>query len=91
MTTAAAEVHAEISELLVRYATGIDRRDWGLLRSCFTDDVAADYGDVGVWHGVDELVGAGAHRGPGSRRPTLTSEEAPEHPAPRSAVCAAGS
>ena len=31
--------------MLVRYATGIDRRDWVLFRSCFTDDCEADYGD----------------------------------------------
>ncbi len=39
------EVRQDIAEVLVRYATGIDRRDWALLRSCFTDDCEADYGD----------------------------------------------
>ncbi|MBV9952734.1 MAG: nuclear transport factor 2 family protein [Acidimicrobiia bacterium] len=37
----------DIAEVLVRYATGIDRRDWTLFRSCFTDDLRADYGDSG--------------------------------------------
>lgn len=46
------EVHAAVAEVLVRYATGIDRRDWELFRSCFTDDCEADYGDIGVWHGA---------------------------------------
>ena len=46
----------EVAEVLVRYATGIDRRDWDLFRTCFTEDVEADYGDIGVWHGVDEIT-----------------------------------
>ncbi len=39
-----------------RYATGIDRRDWDLFRTCFTDDCEADYGEIGLWHGVDEIT-----------------------------------
>lgn len=49
-------VHAQVSEVLVRYATGIDQRDWATFRTCFTPDVVADYGDMGVWHGVDEIA-----------------------------------
>jgi len=49
-------VQQNIGELLVRYATGIDRRDWSLFRTCFTDDCEADYGDIGVWHGGDEIA-----------------------------------
>jgi 3-phenylpropionate/cinnamic acid dioxygenase small subunit len=49
-------VHAAVSEVLVRYATGIDQRDWATFRTCFTPDVVADYGDIGVWHGVDEIA-----------------------------------
>ncbi len=41
---------------MVRYATGIDRRDWALLRSCFTDDCVADYGDIGHWHGAADIA-----------------------------------
>lgn len=55
---------AEVADVLVRYATGIDRRDWALLRSCFTPDCDADYGDdIGHWHDADELVAwmAAAH------------------------------
>jgi 3-phenylpropionate/cinnamic acid dioxygenase small subunit len=51
------EVRQDIADLLVRYATGIDRRDWDLFRTCFTDDCEADYGDIGVWHGVEEITG----------------------------------
>lgn len=46
----------DIADLLVRYATGIDRRDWVLLRSCFTGDCAADYGDIGRWNSGDEIT-----------------------------------
>jgi 3-phenylpropionate/cinnamic acid dioxygenase small subunit len=50
------EVRQDVAELLVRYATGIDSRDWEQLRSCFTDDCVADYGDIGRWNGGDEIT-----------------------------------
>jgi 3-phenylpropionate/cinnamic acid dioxygenase small subunit len=50
------EVREDVAGVLVRYATGIDRRDWVLFRTCFTADCEADYGDIGVWHGVDEIT-----------------------------------
>jgi 3-phenylpropionate/cinnamic acid dioxygenase small subunit len=50
------EVRQDVADVLVRYATGIDRRDWTLFRSCFTDDCEADYGDIGVWRGGDEIT-----------------------------------
>jgi 3-phenylpropionate/cinnamic acid dioxygenase small subunit len=46
----------DISELLVRYATGIDRRDWTLFRTVFTDDCELDYGEIGAWKGVDAVT-----------------------------------
>jgi len=46
----------DISELLLRYATGIDRRDWPLFRTVFTADCELDYGEIGVWNGVDEVT-----------------------------------
>ena len=59
MTTREAdrEVRQDVSDLLVRYAAGIDRRDWTLFRSCFTDDCVADYGSIGRWNGADEITG----------------------------------
>jgi len=50
------EVREDVAELLVRYAAGIDRRDWALLRSCFTDDCQLDYGDVARWSSGDEVT-----------------------------------
>lgn len=39
-------VLAAVSDVLVRYGTGIDTRDWTLFRTCFTDDCEADYGEI---------------------------------------------
>ncbi|MGE2814998.1 nuclear transport factor 2 family protein [Mycobacterium heidelbergense] len=50
------EDRQDISDLLVRYATGIDRRDWPLFRTVFTDDCELDYGEIGVWNGVDAVT-----------------------------------
>jgi hypothetical protein len=49
------EDRLDVAEVLVRYATGIDGRDWDVLRSCFTEDVGADDGVIGVWHDADEI------------------------------------
>jgi 3-phenylpropionate/cinnamic acid dioxygenase small subunit len=46
----------DISDLLVRYATGIDRRDWPLFRTVFTDDCELDYGEIGNWHGAGAVT-----------------------------------
>src|SRR6185437_1225379 len=50
------EDRQDISDLLVRYATGIDRRDWPLFRTVFTDDCELDYGEIGAWNGVDAVA-----------------------------------
>ncbi len=50
------EDRQDISDLLVRYATGIDRRDWALFRTAFTDDCELDYGEIGVWNGIDAVT-----------------------------------
>lgn len=46
----------DITDVLTRYATGIDRRDWALFRTVFTDDCELDYGDIGSFHGVDAVT-----------------------------------
>ena len=48
--------HQDVAEVLVRYATGIDRRDWTLFRTCFTDDCEADYGEIGVWTSAEAIT-----------------------------------
>ena len=46
----------DIADVLVRYATGIDRRDWALFRTCFTDDVVAEYDGIATWVDVDGIT-----------------------------------
>ena len=41
---------AEISDVFHRYALGVDMRDWEMFRSCFTDDVEADF--TSIWPGL---------------------------------------
>lgn len=50
------EDRQDITDVLLRYATGIDRRDWTLFRTVFTDDCELDYGEIGVWKGVDAVT-----------------------------------
>lgn len=45
-----------IVALLLRYATGIDMRDWNLFRTCFSEDFEADYGSFGKWRGPREIT-----------------------------------
>lgn len=68
--TVSAEDERGIRDVLMRYATGIDTRNWALFRSCFSHDVEADYGTFGTWHGPREVVEymESAHRNLG---PTL--------------------
>jgi 3-phenylpropionate/cinnamic acid dioxygenase small subunit len=47
---------ADIADVLIRYATGIDRRDWPLFRTAFTPDCELDYGQIGTWSGVDAVA-----------------------------------
>jgi 3-phenylpropionate/cinnamic acid dioxygenase small subunit len=50
------EVRQDVTDVLVRYATGIDSRDWELFRSCFTEDCDVEYPEIGVWHTADEIT-----------------------------------
>jgi ketosteroid isomerase-like protein len=42
----------DIAAVVLCYATGIDRRDWTLFRSIFTEDCELDYGEIGAWKGA---------------------------------------
>jgi 3-phenylpropionate/cinnamic acid dioxygenase small subunit len=57
----------DIAEVLVGYATGIDRRDWDLFRSCFASDCLAEYEGIGTWESADALTDfmVSAHAGMG--------------------------
>jgi ketosteroid isomerase-like protein len=46
----------EIREVIDRYATGIDQRDWELVASCFTEDCSSDYGRSGSWETREALI-----------------------------------
>ena len=48
----------EIDDLLVRYATAVDARDWSLLDTVFTDDACLDYRSAGGVRGTYEEVRA---------------------------------
>jgi 3-phenylpropionate/cinnamic acid dioxygenase small subunit len=36
---------SEISDIVIRFAVALDIQDWPLFRSCFTDEIEADYSD----------------------------------------------
>lgn len=46
---------AAIRNVMIRYARGLDRRDFDLVRSCFTDDAYADYRGR-VSSGLDNII-----------------------------------
>jgi len=46
----------DIAALVLCYATGIDRRDWTLFHSIFTDDCELDYGEIGSFKGADAVT-----------------------------------
>ena len=46
----------DIAAVVLCYATGIDRRDWTLFRTIFTDDCELDYGEIGSWKGADAVT-----------------------------------
>lgn len=54
--TTAYRDRADITEVLLRYATGIDRRDWDTFRTVFTTDCVLDYGEIGSFTGLDAVT-----------------------------------
>jgi 3-phenylpropionate/cinnamic acid dioxygenase small subunit len=51
-----ADDEAQIEKLLIRYATGIDSKDWSLFRTCWTDEIEADYDQLGHITSAGELT-----------------------------------
>jgi len=66
---------AAIADVIVRYATAIDRRDWELFRTCFTPDCGSDYGSIGGWNDIDGLTEfmTTAHAGMGHTMHRMTN------------------
>jgi 3-phenylpropionate/cinnamic acid dioxygenase small subunit len=50
------DTRLDVADVLVRYATAVDTRDWTLFATCFTDDCHADYGEVGSWRNANEFT-----------------------------------
>ena len=46
----------QIVEVLIRYATGIDSKDWPLFRGCWTDEIDVDYQQLGRFTSADALT-----------------------------------
>ncbi len=59
-----------ISNVLLRYATGIDARDWKLFQTCFTEDCQLDYGVLGSWDSSEAVTRfmEVSHSGPSQHR-----------------------
>ncbi len=57
-TDALAELRerAAIRDLMIRYAAGLDRRDFDLVASTFTQDALAVYSGVAVGPGIDKII-----------------------------------
>jgi hypothetical protein len=47
---------AAITDVLARYARGLDRRDFAEVAACFTADARASYGGVALDPGVEAIV-----------------------------------
>lgn len=46
----------DITELLVRYATAIDRCEWRKLGDVFTETCDVDYGEIGAWQTAEAVI-----------------------------------
>jgi uncharacterized protein (TIGR02246 family) len=75
------DARQEIADVLVRYATGIDTRDWDLFRTCFTPDCLAEYADIGTWEGVDAITDfmIESHAGMGHTMHRITNQAISAH------------
>ena len=51
------DVRQDVADVLVRYATGIDRRDWDAVpRPASPRTARPTTASIGVWHGADEIT-----------------------------------
>ena len=64
MTLESLQLQQTLIELYNRYAEGIDSKDWAMVRSCFDDRIALDYGPLseagadadGLWAADDWML-----------------------------------
>lgn len=56
MSKAGSDTQTLVADVLHRYARAIDERDWTLLRSCFTEDVEAEYDGAQIWHSASDVT-----------------------------------
>ena len=66
---------AEISDVQLRYATGLDFRDWTTFRSCFADEIEVDF--TSLFGGTPRTVSA--DRWTESARKTVSGLQATQH------------
>ena len=55
-TTQALADRLAIGDVLIRYATALDSRDWELLATCFTEDGVTDYQELGGVNAGPEAI-----------------------------------
>jgi 3-phenylpropionate/cinnamic acid dioxygenase small subunit len=77
---------AEISDVQLRYATGLDSRDWPLFRSCFTDEIETDF--TSVFGGEPRKVSA--NRWTEAARRSLSGLAATQHMITNHVITVAG-
>ena len=76
---------AAISETILRYATGIDRRDWALYRSIFADTIDIDFS---TWTGLKTSMPA--ETWVSTVRDTLSCFDATQHNITNHVISVAG-
>ena len=54
--TLTAEQRFGVLDVIARYATALDRRDWAIFRSAFTDDRDISYEGLGEWQNLDDFT-----------------------------------
>lgn len=50
-----ADTRLAIAEVMATYATGLDTKNWDMVRSCFCDEVLIDYGIISAATGAPEV------------------------------------
>ena len=82
------EDRTQISEQVIRYAMGVDRRDWAMFASCFTDPVYADFSGGGTTCSARRTAGGSSASSSAAAGSTETPVPSPKpSPAPGADIC----